>query len=350
MLSSDELHRYSRHVLLPDVGQKGQERLKAARILIVGLGGLGSPAALYLAAAGIGTLGVIDDDQVSLSNLQRQVLYSTEQAGLEKVDAASKRLTALNPYLKLATHSEKLTRANALKLTRDYDLVLDGTDNFESRYVLARACVENKIPHLYAGIFRFEGQLALFEPGGPCYACLYPTAPQAEDVPNCSQAGVLGPLAGVLGTLQALEALKYFLDLRESKNELFVFDGLGLRSQTLKLSKRAGCPICEMADRAFWSSESAKSAEIKSLREFPAGAVALDVRNEDEVRDLPLPSHVSNSVHIPLPELGRRLGDLSREATYVTVCRSGQRSLRAQTLLLEAGFANVLNLRSGLSG
>ena len=361
-LTDEELHRYSRHLLLPGVGKAGQERLKAARVLVVGMGGLGSPASLYLAAAGIGTLGVIDDDQVSLSNLQRQVLYSTSDAEAPKAERAAARLSGLNPNVKLKIITEKLTRKNAREIVREYDLVLDGTDNFDSRYVIGRACKEASIPHLYAGIFRFEGQLALFEPAGPCYACLYPSPPQQEEVPNCSEAGVLGPLAGVLGTLQALEVLKYFLDLRESRNELFIFDGLSLRSQSLKISKRPGCSICESTHADFWQEAAPGSAEgsnagspgpkseIRTLREIPEDAYVLDVRNEDEIRELPLPTLAARIKHIPLPELKSRLGELDPAITYVTVCRSGQRSLRAQEILNSAGFKSVVNLKSGLSG
>lgn len=348
-LTDEELHRYSRHLLLPGVGKAGQEHLKAARVLIVGMGGLGSPAGLYLAAAGIGTLGLIDDDQVSLSNLQRQVLYATGDSGKPKSERAAARLRGINPNVNLTVYAEKLTRANARSLVAGYDLVLDGTDNFESRYVIGRACVEAKIPHVYAGIFRFEGQLAVFEPEGPCYACLYPSSPRQEEIPNCSEAGVLGPLAGVLGTLQALETLKYFLNLRESRNELLLFDGLSLRSQVLK-SKRSGCKICDSAATDFWDelADTLRVAEIRSFQEVPQGAVILDVRNADEVKEQKLP--VSNSLNIPLPELKNRLSELDSKKTYVTVCRSGQRSLRAQEILTEAGFHSVFNLKSGLSG
>lgn len=353
MFSQDEISRYSRHFLLPGVGEAGQERLRAARVLIVGLGGLGSPAALYLASAGIGKIGLVDDDQVSLSNLQRQILYTSSDSGISKAQRAGSRLKDLNPNIEVALHAHKLDRSNALDLVQNYDLVLDGTDNFESRYVIARACAELKKPHLYAGLFRFEGQLALFEPGHACYACLFPSAPKQEDVPNCSEAGVLGPLAGTMGTLQALEALKYFLNLRTSTNELVLFDGLSLRTDVLKISRRADCPNCMKPTSNFWNVEAKAHQEILAFENRPTDAWVLDVRTLEEIQarpSLPEASRSTYLIHIPLSELKDRLGELDPKQTYLAVCQSGKRSLRAQAILTEAGFPHVLNLRSGLSG
>lgn len=242
----DEVRRYSRHLILPEFGARGQKQLKAARVLVVGAGGLGSPAALYLAAAGVGTLGLIDFDRVDLSNLQRQVLHSTHDVGRLKVDSARDRLGALNPAITLRTHAEALTRDNALALFADYDLVLDGTDTFATRYLINDACVLTGRPNISGSVFRFEGQLSTFcVKGKPCYRCLFPEPPPPGLVPACGEGGVLGVVPGIIGTLQATEALKLLTGLPDTlAGTLLSFDALAMRLQHFKISRRTDCPVC----------------------------------------------------------------------------------------------------------
>jgi molybdopterin-synthase adenylyltransferase len=245
--SEDEIHRYSRHILLAEVGGIGQAKLKAARVLVVGAGGLGSPLALYLAAAGIGTIGIVDDDHVEISNLQRQIAHTTDRIGRSKAESAAQAATAINPDVRIETHATRLTAANALDLIGRYDLVCDGTDNFASRFLVADACVLAKRTLVSAAVLRFEGQLSVFKPheGGPCYRCLYPEPPPAGMVPTCSEAGVLGAVTGVMGTLQATEALKEILGIGDTlSGRLLVWDALATRFRTVKLRPDPSCALC----------------------------------------------------------------------------------------------------------
>ncbi len=248
--SEEELERYARHLVLHEIGGPGQQRLKAARALLIGAGGLGSPAILYLAAAGVGTIGVVDDDEVSLSNLQRQVLHATDEVGAPKIESAGRAVGRINPNVDLVGHAHRLTEQNAADLIGAYDMVLDGCDNFETRYLVNRACAALQKPLVSAAIGRWEGQLSVFRPwlGGPCYQCIFPEAPEPGLVPACSEAGVLGALAGVMGAMQAAEAVKLITQAGEPLDgRLFLYDSLGADTRTIRLSKRADCPVCSGA-------------------------------------------------------------------------------------------------------
>ena len=335
--------RYSRQTRLPEVGPDGQKRIAATRALIIGVGGLGAPCALYLAAAGIGALGLVDADVVALSNLQRQILYRTAEHGELKVHAAALHLEALNPEIEVITHPERLTAENAEMIAQSYDLLIDGTDNLESRRLISWISRRLGKPHVYAGIFRFEGHVAIFDGRqAPCYHCLFPELPAVGDIPNCGEAGVLGPLAGVVGSLQSLEVLKDVLGLSR-RGRLSVFDGLSLEMRTLGVSARPTCANCKgtfhpSADAA------AELPFIRSLSEAPASAVWLDVRSADEFAQ----THLSQARHIELSQLPSALSDLPTGATYIVYCESGQRSLNAQKLMHARGFNSVFNLRGGL--
>lgn len=339
-MSPDELQRYNRQIQLPGIGLEGQERLARARVLIVGVGGLGSPSSLYLAAAGVGHLGLVDDDTVSLSNLQRQVLYSTDAVGRKKVDEAETRLRALNPSIKIEKHSTAITRANARDIFSNYDLILDGTDNFRSRYTISEACLAAGKPHVYAGIFRFEGQVAVFTRETGCYRCLFPHEPGAGEIPNCSEAGVLGALPGIIGSTQALEALKFILGLGQPR--LFIFDALSLDSRTMMVPKRADCEHCGTG--ANTTREDRSESLQLSRGETREGAIWIDVRTENEFAQ----GHHAQARNIPLQNLADELAQLPKTQTYVVYCASGQRSRSAQDLMLRQGFSDVWNLRGGL--
>jgi adenylyltransferase/sulfurtransferase len=343
----DDLERYKRQILLPEIGLKGQQRLSEARALIVGLGGLGCPIALYLAAAGVGSLGLVDDDCVALSNLQRQILYTPDQIGQKKVEAAEQHLKNFNSEIKIQTFATRLTLLSARQIFRDFEIIIDGTDNFKTRYLISQACCELGQPHLYGGIFQFEGQVALFK-GQPCYRCLFPTEPQAEEVPNCNQSGVVGALAGTIGSIQAMEAIKLIINQpRVSlETQLFVFDALNLQTRTLTVTARTDCPSCGSgnAQRLEPPEDPALPLQLTDKSLAPLGSIWLDVRNPDEVANNP----VAGSKTLPLPELKAKLSQLDKNKTYVVFCQSGQRSLRAQQLLLENNFKKVWNLTGGL--
>ena len=354
----NELQRYDRQIRLPEIGLEGQLRLKKAKVLVVGVGGLGSPASLYLAAAGVGQIGLIDDDVVSVSNLQRQILFEASQAGERKVSAARTRLLALNSEINIVEYPAALTTDNAVALFRDYDLILDGTDNFQTRDLISRACTITRRPHVYAAIFKFEGQVAVFKPGvTACYRCLVPNLPESAEIPNCSETGVLGALPGMIGSLQALEALKLILNLETSREvaKLFVFDALHLESRTLSVDRKINCLGCgetahleSLAKDSFAGSQSAFQIRADSLTanspEFNNRTVWIDVRSEAEFQK----AHRPGALNIPVTELADKLSALDRSQTYVVYCASGQRSYSAQTLLLRQGFSTVWNLRGGL--
>jgi adenylyltransferase/sulfurtransferase len=358
-LSAHERQRYSRHILLPEIGEEGQSRLKGARVLCVGAGGLGSPALLYLAAAGIGTLGLIDFDAVDFSNLQRQIVHDTASVGLSKVESARRRVAALNPDIRVETFDAPFSVANAQTLVQAFDLVVDGTDNFPARYLVNDACVLYGKPNVWGSIFRFEGQAAVFAtPAGPCYRCLHPEPPPADLIPNCADAGVLGVLPGIIGTIQATEAIKLVLGIGEPlTGKLLVFDALKMRFRELKLPKDPDCPICgtrptitELSETgvschtgAFRrGAEGAKAdeltvSELKSRIDAGTAAVILDVREPHEAAICGIPG----ARLIPLGELPRRLHELDRDIPIVVYCKSGGRSAMAVRLLRESGLGGV---------
>lgn len=355
-LSTSELQRYSRHLLLPEVGISGQQRLSAARVLLIGTGGLGCPAALYLAAVGVGTIGLVDDDHVDVSNLQRQVLYRTADVGQRKVDVAAERLTSANPHIHVVRHPFRLTRDNAVALFSQYDLVVDGTDNFATRYLVNDACLLAGRPNVYGSIFRFDGQVSIFcTADGPCYRCVYPSAPPAGMVPSCAEGGVLGVLPGLIGTWQATEAIKLILGVGNILvGRMLLLDALGGTTRTVRVQRRATCAWCAtktVTTLGTYDEQCAIESPVPEitpleLRERLAHGepcVVLDVRESHELTIAPLP----HTHHVPLGQLGQRLGEIPRDASVVVVCRSGARSAKATRVLLEAGYRSVHNLAGG---
>lgn len=362
-LTSDELLRYARHLTLPEVGLAGQEKLRAARVLLIGAGGLGSPAALYLAAAGVGTIGIVDADVVDASNLQRQVLHDTPAIGTAKVLSAKARLEALNPFVRVEPIAVRLTAVNARQVLQGWDLVLDGSDNFPTRYLVNDACVLEGIPFVYGSIFRFEGQLSLFgAPGGPCYRCLFADPPPPELVPSCVEAGVLGVLPGLVGTLQALEAVKWILGIGQSAvGRLVVVDALALRVREVAVRRDPACAVCgdaptvtELVDYdAFCgigpldadpTASEITTAELSMAMGASQPPLLLDVREHWETEIAVLPG----TQVIPLGELPARLREVPTDREIVTVCHHGMRSETARALLVRAGFARVRSLAGGV--
>lgn len=365
-LDRDELLRYSRHLILPEVGVEGQRRLKAARVLLVGAGGLGSPLALYLAAAGVGTLGLIDHDVVDVTNLQRQVLHGTSDIGRSKLASAADRMREINPHVKLELHETRLTSANALEILRDYDLVADGTDNFPTRYLVNDACVLLGIPNVYGSIFRFEGQVSVFATAdGPCYRCLFREPPPPGLVPSCAEGGVLGVLPGLIGTLQATEVVKLILGVGEPLvGRLLLVDTLGPSFRTLKLRRDPTCPACgtrelqELIDYEHFCGITTGGELIHSELTVPSitpleladrlasggELTLLDVREQHEW-DI---AHLEGARLIPLGSLAESLDSLDPDAELVVHCKSGGRSAKAVRQLREAGFTHVLNLDGGI--
>ena len=367
-LSAEETRRYSRHLLLPEVGLEGQQRLKAARALCVGAGGLGSPAALYLAAAGVGTIGLVDFDTVDASNLQRQIIYGTPDVGRPKIEAAAERLRAINPNVAIEPHGARLTSGNALDILARYDVILDGSDNFATRYLVNDACVLLKKPNAYGSVFRFEGQASVFATStGPCYRCLYPEPPPAGLIPSCAEAGVLGVLPGIIGTIQATEALKLILGIGEPLiGRFLIYDALRLRFRELKLARDPECPVCgtrptirelldydvvcgagdgaEGDDQMFGARVPEVTATaLKSMLE--RGEVfLLDVREPGEARICSIPG----ATLIPMGEVPRRLSELDPGRQTVVHCRSGVRSAKVVAFLSEQGFKNVRNMKGGI--
>ncbi len=368
-LTPEELRRYSRHILLREVGVEGQQRLRAARVAVVGLGGLGSPLALYLAAAGAGTLRLIEFDRVDASNLQRQLLYATADVGRPKLEAARERLHGVNPDVRLEGAEQRLSAANAEELLGGADVVCDGSDNFATRYLVNDACVKLGLPSVYGSILRFEGQVSVFWGArGPCYRCLFPQAPPPGTVPSCGEAGVLGVLPGVIGALQATEALKLLLGIGEPLlGRLLLYDALRGRFRELALRKNPGCPICSAGPEGIVlaDEESACAVETPPRPALPApdpdlfdveprevaawrasgrALVLLDVRSPEEHALTAL----AGSVLIPLPDLERRLGELDAAAEIVVYCHYGPRSTYATHLLRERGFPRAWNLAGGI--
>ncbi len=363
-LSHAELIRYSRHLVLPAFGVAGQERLKAARVLIVGAGGLGSPAALYLAAAGVGTLGLVDWDVVDRSNLQRQVLHGTEMVGRAKLDSARARIADLNPHVHLETISARLTSANALEILTGWDVVLDGSDNFPTRYLVNDACVLLDVPNVYGAVLRFVGQASVFDARrGPCYRCLFREPPPPELVPSCAEGGVLGVLPGIIGSLQALEAIKLVTGVGTSLvGRLLLFDGLQLQFREITLSKDPDCVVCgpnpsvtRLIDydafcgigeggRGMRDSGEITPSELSAERGRTTDLVVLDVREPFEWEI----AHLAGARHIPLGQLPARLSELDGHADIVVYCHHGTRSARAVEFLRAVGYSKVRNLTGGI--
>jgi adenylyltransferase/sulfurtransferase len=362
-LSHAEMLRYSRHLLLPEVGVAGQRKLKSARVLTVGAGGLGSPLSLYLAAAGVGTIGIVDFDVVDLTNLQRQIVHGTSTLGRPKLESAEERLTDLNPNVRIERHETRLTSENALEILADYDIVVDGTDNFPTRYLVNDACVLLGKPNVYGSIFRFEGQASLFyAPEGPCYRCLYSEPPPPGLVPSCAEGGVLGVLPGIIGSIQALETIKWIIGAGDSLlGRLVLFDALKLRFRELALRKDPACPICgpnpsirELIDYEAFCGIGAEPAyagpEItaeelrRELDEKGAELVLIDVREQHEW-DI---AHIEGARLIPLNQLPERLSELDGHSEIVTHCHRGVRSMKALEILKGAGFGKVRSLAGGI--
>ena len=366
-LSSDDLTRYSRHLILPEVGMEGQRKLKAARVLCVGTGGLGSPLALYLAAAGVGTLGLVDFDEVDVSNLQRQVIHSTRDVGRKKLDSAAEKLTALNPDLNVIRHDTRLSSANALEILKDYDVVADGTDNFPTRYLVNDACVLLNKPNVYGSVFRFEGQASVFyAEHGPCYRCLFPVPPPPGFVPSCAEGGVLGVLPGLVGVIQATEVVKLILGLGEPLiGRLLLVDALNMRFRELNLRKNPECSICgenrtitELIDYQYFCGYVPESAEEKQVKNgIPQWTAAelkqrlddgeeiflLDVREPFEYQIAQIGGKL-----IPRGEVAARLHEIPREREIVVQCKSGVRSQSTAEFLSQSGYPRVANLAGGI--
>ncbi|MFA5056979.1 MAG: molybdopterin-synthase adenylyltransferase MoeB [Opitutaceae bacterium] len=370
-LSPAELSRYSRHVLLDEVGIEGQRKLAAARVLVVGAGGLGSPAALYLAAAGIGTLGLADLDRVEEHNLQRQILHDTPAIGRPKVESAAQRLTALNPHIRVQLHRDGVTPASAVALFSAYDLIVDGTDNFPTRYLNNDAAFFARRPLVYGSIFKFEGQVSVFDPSrdGPCYRCLFPEPPPPGSVPNCGEAGVFGALCGVIGSLQAMEAIKYLLGIGQPlRGRLLVFDALAQQIRTLNLRRDGQCPLCGSDPRILQIDAAAYDfhctapaagstgsdhggipelsvEDVRRLFETPDGQVLLlDVREPYETRIC----RIEGSRHIPMRAISERLGELPRDRHILVLCHHGSRSRHVAEQLRARGFPTVSNVAGGI--
>jgi adenylyltransferase/sulfurtransferase len=366
-LSPQEVARYSRHLIMPEVALEGQKRLKAAAVLLIGAGGLGSPLGLYLAAAGVGRIGLVDFDVVDFSNLQRQVLHGTADVGRSKLQSARQRLQDINPEVQLDLYETRLTSANALSILEPYDVVIDGTDNFPTRYLVNDACVLLKKPNVYGSIFRFDGQASVFAPpAGPCYRCLYPEPPPPGEVPSCAEGGVLGILPGLVGCIQATEAVKLLLGKGTPLiGRLLLYDALAMKFQEFKVRRNPKCPLCgdaptitklidyeefcgvrgeEAPPPAAADAGETTVEELKARLDRQENVFILDVRNPEEYQICRLPG----STLIPLPELPRRWQELDAGREIVIHCKSGMRSLKAQQFLREKGFRRTRNLKGGI--
>jgi len=366
-LTNDEIKRYSRHLIMPEVGVEGQRKLKAAKVLCIGAGGLGSPAAMYLAAAGVGTLGLVDFDVVDFSNLQRQILHGTPDVGRSKLASARDRLNALNPNVTIESHEIALSSQNALELFEPYDVILDGTDNFPTRYLVNDACVLLGKPNAYGSIFRFEGQASVFATkGGPCYRCLYPEPPPPGLVPSCAEGGVLGVLPGIIGVIQATEALKLIMNVGEPLiGRFLIFDALRMKFRELKLRKEPDCPVCgthatikQLIDYeqfcgvtpaapepvAVNKATEITSVELKQRLDRGDALRIVDVREPNEYQI----NRIPGSVLIPLGDVPKRQNELDPNDEIVVHCKMGTRSAKAADFLRSVGFKRVLNLKGGI--
>ena len=368
-LTAAEIQRYARHLIMPEVAMKGQLRLKASKVLCIGAGGLGSPLTLYLAAAGVGTIGLVDFDVVDVSNLQRQIIHATPDVGRPKIDSAQEKLQALNPDLIVRRYEFPIHSENALGIFADYDVIVDGTDNFPTRYLVNDACVLLGKPNVYGSIFRFDGQASVFfPPHGPCYRCLYPEPPPPDLVPNCAEGGVLGILPGVIGVIQATETVKLILGTgRALIGRLLLYDALDMTFREMKVRKNPKCPICgpeptitglidyeefcgvrgaEASAGAPDEGDAITPLDLKALLDRGERPLILDVRNPEEIAIC----RIAGSTLIPLPELPGRLGELDPSTPMVVHCKSGARSAKAIALMRGAGFSRLSNLTGGILG
>jgi sulfur-carrier protein adenylyltransferase/sulfurtransferase len=368
-LSHEEIQRYSRHLIMPEVGMEGQLKLKAAKVLMVGTGGLGAPLGMYLAAAGIGRIGLVDFDVVDYSNLQRQIIHGTKDVGRKKLDSAADTMLDINPHIRIDRYEVALTSENAMDIIKEYDMVVDGTDNFPTRYLVNDACVLSGKPNVYGSIFRFEGQSTVFAyPGGPCYRCLYPEPPPPGLVPSCAEGGVLGILPGLIGVVQATEAVKLILGTGEPLvGRLLLYDALAMRFRELKLRRDPECPVCgdhptvtklidyqefcgvphQEAPQVAQTNPTGGDVDAKKLKaKLDRGDrfVLVDVREPHEFQI----GRIPKSTLIPLGELPKRLNELDKDAEIVVHCKSGGRSAKAVALLRENGFKNVSNMTGGI--
>ena len=365
-LSKDEILRYSRHLIMPEVGMDGQLKLKNAKVLCIGAGGLGSPLLLYLAAAGVGRLGIVDFDVVDFTNLQRQVIHGTADVGRSKLESARATIREINPNVEVVGHDARLTSENALELFRDFDIIVDGTDNFPTRYLVNDACVLLGKPNVYGSIFRFEGQASVFYARqGPCYRCLYPEPPPPGLVPSCAEGGVLGVLPGIVGCLQAMETIKLIIGQGQTLiGRLLVFDALAMKFRELKLRKNPDCPVCgahptitglidyeqfcgirgEEHTPVMTGVPEIGPREVKKMIDEKQSFVLIDVREPHEFQICRIPG----STLIPLGEIPKRMHELDSASEIVVHCRSGQRSARAVEFLMKAGFQKIYNLKGGI--
>src|SRR5213594_1966730 len=372
-LSNDEIRRYSRHLILPEVGMAGQKKICSTSVLCIGAGGLGSPIAMYLAAAGVGKIGILDFDSVDFSNLQRQILHGTEDVGRPKTQSAKATLNRINPNVEVVIHNTRITSENALDLIRPYEIVVDGTDNFPTRYLTNDACVLLKKPNVYGSIFRFDGQASVFYPaaGGPCYRCLYPEPPPPGLVPSCAEGGVLGVLPGVIGVIQATEAIKLVAGFGEPLiGRFLIYDALRMRFRELKLKKDPDCPVCgthptvtklidyeqfcgiqpaapEPAVNSMNSVNNATeitAAELKQRLDRGDALKLVDVREPNEFQI----NRIPGTVLIPLGDVPKRYTELNPDAEIVVHCKMGGRSAKAADFLRSVGFKKVLNLKGGI--
>jgi len=367
-LSADDLARYSRHLLLPELKAEGQRRIKAARVLCLGAGGLGSPAALYLAAAGVGTIGLVDFDRVDISNLQRQVLYGTKDIGRPKLEAACERIHDTNPNVEVVSHACRFTSENAPDVVAPYDVIIDGSDNFPTRYLSNDVCVFARKPNIYGSVFRFEGQASVFSPhlGGPCYRCLFPEPPPPGAAPSCAEAGVLGVLPGIIGLVQATEALKLIVGTGETlAGRLLHFDALKMKFREFKLRRDPECAVCgenptifapidyerfcdaHTAGDAFESDGAVAAVSARELKRKMDAREPLTLVDVREAWEYDI-AQIAGSKLIPLGELEERLAEVPREGIIIVQCHSGVRSEEGARLLQQAGFANVYNLEGGI--
>jgi molybdopterin/thiamine biosynthesis adenylyltransferase/rhodanese-related sulfurtransferase len=367
-LNNDEIRRYSRHLILPEVGLGGQKKIRSTSVLCIGAGGLGSPIAMYLAAAGIGKLGILDFDSVDYSNLQRQIIHGTKDVGRPKTESAKETISEINPNVEVVIHNARITSENALDIIRPYDIVVDGTDNFPTRYLTNDACVLLKKANVYGSIFRFEGQASVFAPhlGGPCYRCLYPEPPPPGMVPSCAEGGVLGVLPGIVGTIQATEILKLALGKGSSLvGRLLLFNALDMKFRELKLRRDPQCPICgdnptikELIDYEMFCGIAPEPAvpdsnpdevsvqDMKRAMDNPnMGVKIIDVREPDEYEI----AHVNGVPLFPLSTLEQRFTELDPNQQYYIHCKSGVRSLRALQFLREQGFKYLKSVKGGIS-
>jgi adenylyltransferase/sulfurtransferase len=364
-LSKDEILRYSRHLIMPEVGMEGQQKLKSASVLLVGAGGLGAPLGLYLAAAGIGRIGMVDFDVVDFTNLQRQVIHGTKDVGRKKLESAFESMRDINPFVELKGYDTALSSENAFEIFKDYDYVVDGTDNFPTRYLVNDACVLLKKPNVYGSIFRFEGQATVFAyEGGPCYRCLYPEPPPPGLVPSCAEGGVLGILPGIIGLIQATETVKLILGIGQPLvGRLMLYDALGMKFRELKLRRNPECPVCgdhptihqlidyqefcgiphQPAVEANLTGE-IEAPEVKQKQDRGDAFVLVDVREPHEFQIARIPG----SILIPLGELPKRLNELNPADEIVMHCKGGMRSAKAVDLLRQSGFTKVRNMKGGI--